>query len=131
MEEQELFNLIKTYYLKDLDKAPGTYDYYDCYSIEHNCLIELKCREKHYDKLLIEKSKYDRLLSHALDNRLTPFYVCSTPEGVWVFNLFNMEPDWEKRSGLPFQTKFENKVRTVKEVGYLPIEKGHKIYFLN
>jgi hypothetical protein len=83
--------------------------------------FELKCRDTHYDELMIEKSKYDRLVALAAEYDYTPIYVCSTPEGVWEFDLSFIDIQWEDRGDLPATSQFENQERVTKQVGYLDI----------
>ena len=89
--------------------------------------IELKSRNTHYPTLLIEKKKYDFLLEKSSVLSYNPYYINSTPEGVWSFDLsedFGIE--WaEKR--LPITTEFYNTNHTMKVVGFLPVEKGNKL----
>ena len=85
IKEQQLFNALKESFMPDLKKSDDPMARYDCYSIIHNIDIELKCRRKHYDDLLIEKKKYDALLLRALNFGTDPVYINSTPSGVWVF----------------------------------------------
>ena len=64
--------------------------------------IELKCRNKHYDDLIIEKDKYDALIRRAKQYETTPFYINSTPQGIYVFNLSKIDEHiWEDMKGLP------------------------------
>ena len=90
--------------------------------------IELKCRRKHYDDLLIEKDKYDALMLRAEKHGTSPFYINSTPEGIYAFNLNEVKDIvWEKKGGLPKTTDFSDRRKVVKEVGFLPISKAKKI----
>lgn len=64
-KEDQLFEHLKSNYITDLDWSEGEYSHYDCYSLELGVDIELKCRNKHYDDLVIEKIKYDKLIARA------------------------------------------------------------------
>lgn len=111
--EQTLFNYIKEILI---DLIPTTqYDYKDCYSKKWNITIELKCRRTHYPTLLLEKDKYDKLIQHK-----NPRYVCSTPKGIFSWNLKNINPIWEWND-LPKQTDFQNNELIPKQVCYLDI----------
>jgi hypothetical protein len=127
VNEQELFQLIKSEYLPDLIKSEEQFASFDCSSKESNLYIELKCRYTHYDDLLIEKSKYARLMGEARSKSMIPMYINSTPEGVWAFNLNEVDIIWEFRDDLPMTTEFENNERVTKVVGYLPIRKGRQL----
>ena len=97
-------------------------DQYERFDIENTeVIIELKCRRKHYDDLMIEKSKYDALVKEANESNRVPYYVVSTPNGVWLFNL-NNEPAWVTRV-LPSHTDFKSRY-IEKEVGFLFINEG-------
>ena len=124
MKEQELFDYLKDTRFPDLRKSEGTYDSFDCISDEMAAYIELKCRHTHYDELLIEKSKYDRLFLEAKFNELEPWYINSTPEGKWAFHLAVIpEPYWEER-WMPTTTEFANTSKKRKVVGFLHITYG-------
>jgi hypothetical protein len=127
MNEQELFEFLKVEYLPDLKKSEGQYASFDCMSKDNNLYIELKCRHTHYDELLIEKSKYARLLGEAREKGMVPMYINSTPEGVWAFNLDEIDISWDFRDNLPVTTEFENNERITKVIGYLPTRKGKQL----
>lgn len=127
MNEKELFLKLKEYYLPDLQKSAGTYDSYDCFSLQQKCFIELKCRNSHYENLMIEQVKYARVKYEALERGWSPLYICSTPQGVWAFNLTQFEPEWKDQTNLPTTTEFDNKTKRTKSVGFLPISKGNKL----
>ena len=119
--ERELFNYLKETHISDLETCRDEFSFYDCYSVDTKSDIELKCRKTHYDELLIEKSKYDNLLSRAIEFRTTPLYINSTPFGVYVFNLTELPvPMWEERR-MPKTTEFANREKIIKVVGYLNI----------
>lgn len=80
MNEEILFRLIKSV-IPDLEKL-DQFNYRDAYSKKYDLSIELKCRHKHYEDLLIEKIKWDKLIKH---NRVR--YINSTPIGIFSFDL--------------------------------------------
>jgi hypothetical protein len=127
VREQELFDWLKVEYFPDLEHSPNEYDGFDCITAENKMFIELKSRHTHYPTLLIEKKKYDFLLEKSSVLSYNPYYINSTPEGVWSFDLNDMpELEWaEKR--LPITTEFTNTSYTMKVVGFLPVEKGNKL----
>jgi hypothetical protein len=89
--------------------------------------IELKCRHTHYDTLLIEEMKYRKLITQAAERDLTPFYINSTPEGVFSFDLMDVaEPEWFSH-WMPATTEFARSNKVSKLVGYLPIEEAVKL----
>ena len=92
--EKDLFAyLLKNTYF-DLVKANKQMSRWDCYSPKIRHRIELKCRGKHYNTLLIEKKKYEAMIEKCKDNLDIPMYINSTPKGVYRFNLFLIEPNW-------------------------------------
>ena len=127
MNEKQLFDYVKQNVYKDLVKSTGTYDSFDCTSEQSNAYIELKCRYKHYPELLIEKSKYDRLIIQANSKGMIPLYINSTPQGQWSFDLSKItEPAWSNRL-MPATTEFTNTRKVIKAVGFLDITQGVEI----
>jgi len=127
IKEKELFTALKDSFMPDLEKSDNPMARYDCYSLAHNIDIELKCRRKHYDDLLIEKKKYDALLLRASNFGTDPVYINSTPSGVWVFRLTVVpEPEWEIR-GMPKTSEFRQRQFIDKVVGYYNVVKGTEI----
>jgi len=122
-KEPQLFDYLKENYYSDLEKSEE-FDNWDCISLEAKMFIELKSRKTHYPDLLIEESKYQGLLLAAGIRSLTPWYINSTPAGVWGFNLTDIpQPKWEEK-WLPITTEFENRTKRTKLVGFLKIEDG-------
>jgi hypothetical protein len=129
MSEEELFDQL-TELIPDLKKAENEYSTFDCTSEILNAYIELKCRHTHYNTLLIEKSKYDRLIDEARSKLMAPLYINSTPEGVWSFNLDKFDDlVWTDQDNLPATTEFDNKEKVTKAVSFLPIEKGDRLFW--
>ncbi len=111
----------------DLQKSEGIYDSFDCISRDSNAYIELKCRNTHYPTLLIEEFKYRKLITQAAERDLNPFYINSTPEGVFSFDLMDVaEPEWLNH-WMPATTEFSRSNKVSKLVGYLPIEEALKL----
>jgi hypothetical protein len=124
MKEQDLFDYLKDTHFPDLVRSESTYDSFDCTSTLKGMYIELKCRHTHYPDLLIEKSKYDRLVLEASYHNLDPWYINSTPEGKWGFDLSKVpSPTWEER-WMPTTTEFTNTSKKVKVVGFLHLDYG-------
>lgn len=120
MKEQELFNYLKEKHFPDLEKSEGTFDSFDCVAHNKNLYIELKCRHAHYPDLLIEEMKYRRLINQA--GSLTPYYINSTPQGIWGFDLSRVpEPAWSERR-MPATTEFTNTKKIMKLVGFLHLD---------
>lgn len=125
LSEDDLFNIIKNVY-PDLEKSLDFYAPYDCYTKQHNLYIELKCRRTHYPTLLLERLKYDRLREAAQMMQMKPVYVCSTPDGIWKFNLSDLQLKWQIEM-LPKTTDFDNTQKISKVVCYLPLTMGKQL----
>lgn len=127
MNEKELFNKLKEFYMPDLISSVGEYSSYDCFSAQRQLFIELKCRNSHYENLMIEQSKYARVKYEAMERGMTPVYICSTPQGVWAFDLGLFEPEWKDQTDLPTTTEFDNKTKRTKSVGFIPITMASRL----
>lgn len=125
MTEQGLFDYIKETYLEDLQKSEHTYEYIDATSYGYRLSIELKCRHTHYDELILEKDKYESLMQQANALGFTPFYINSTPQGIYAFNLRKITVTW-KTKRLPSST-VDNGPSVDKEVALLHIDKAVKL----
>jgi hypothetical protein len=90
--------------------------------------IELKSRLTHYDTLLLERKKFDFLVTTAKVLNYEPWYINSTPIGVWAFPLNSVVKDLEwVDKWLPTTTEFQDKSKTTKLVTFLPVELGIKL----
>lgn len=127
MREQELFDWLKEIYIADLIHSPQEGDRFDCTSDKYKMFIELKSRKTHYPELLIEKVKHDFLVEEAHRLGLAPWYINSTPQGVWAFPLqLSLNIKWEEK-WLPVTTEFANKNNKMKTVGFLHLDNGVRI----
>lgn len=124
--EEQLFNWLKEFVYFDLVKAKNQMSRWDCYSPKFKHRIELKCRRKHYPTLLIEKSKYDAMIFESGKHSDIPMYINSTPEGIYSFDLHQIEPEWIFKS-LRATTQFANNKNIVKKVAFLDIEEALKL----
>jgi len=123
MTEPDLFYAFKKAYLPDLKVAVDSYSPFDAICHTAKVVVEFKCRRMHYHNLLLEWPKYEALLNRAANRGYTPVYICSTPLGVWAWNLTHLDLTWYKRE-LPKQTDFSNNTPVIKQVAYLDIEDG-------
>ena len=122
MKELDLFQYLNEKHFPDLVKSEGVYDSFDCISEEKKSYIELKCRHTHYPDLLIEQSKYARLVDEAGFRVLDPWYINSTPEGIFGFDLLRVpEPVWSEK-WMPSTTEFTNTSKKMKLVGFLHLD---------
>jgi hypothetical protein len=71
---------------------------------------------------MIEKIKYDRLVDEANKIGMLPLYICSTPEGIYEFNLDLIPMKWEDMDNLPATTDFNNQERVTKTIAMLPLD---------
>jgi len=120
MTEKYLYYLMQKV-IPDL-KVMDKFSYKDAYSIIYDLVIELKCRRQHYDSLLIEQSKWQKLITNH-----NVRYINSTPQGIYSFDLKIInEPTWYEHP-MPKQTDFGDNNSVLKKVGYLPIEQAIEI----
>jgi len=94
---------------------------WDCYSPATRHRIELKCRDKHYDDLMVEKKKYDAVVNECNKHLDVPIYINSTPKGIFRFNMLEHNGFWEVRY-MPKTTQFANNNFITKDVGYFHIK---------
>lgn len=122
--EYDLFEYLKIWYFDDLEMSKKKMEHYDCFSKKYRVVIELKCRRSHYDELMLEKIKYDKLI--AMD--WNSIYVNSTPLGVFAFKIREIEPNWLTDNRMPDKTDFHI-FRSEKEKTYtlLNISKAKQI----
>ena len=85
----------------------------------YNCVIEMKFRKKHYETKMLEKDKYDAIMS--LDKNIIKIYLVNDKKGNFLFYLNNLNmPDTVKKY-CPDTTMWTKK-RLLKDV-YLLEEK--------
>jgi len=94
MKESELFDFLKQNYIEDLTLSEDKFSRWDCTSERYKYRIELKCRNKHYNELMLEKDKYFAMINSYLDTNYRPLYINSTPNGIYVFDLSKITPSW-------------------------------------
>lgn len=128
--EKELYNALQQQLIPDLLSYKTQSSTYDCFSEDLNMQIELKCRRRHYDDLMIERSKWDRLLQESKTNGTRSIYLNSTPSGVWAFDLNHIDKAgnmvWTYKT-LPAKTHWDKGQTKRKEVSYLHISMGKDI----
>jgi len=127
-KEIDLFNWLKENVYPDLVMAKSPISKWDCYSPKTGHRLELKCRRKHYDTLLIEKKKYDSMIQEFDKHLDTPMYFNSTPNGIYSFNLNLITPNWEINDKNPATTYFTKNEKISKEVAYLEISQAKELW---
>jgi hypothetical protein len=125
-KEKDLFEWLNQNHYNTLVNSRNPISRWDCYDIETRNRIELKCRRTHYNTLLLEKSKYDALIKESNKHLDVPIYINSTPNGIYLFNLLEVELNWFIKS-LPATTEFEKRMWIKKEVAELKIEQAIKL----
>jgi len=127
LNEKNLFKYLKQNHYPDLGGNENESDMYDGISQSNKMYIELKSRYKHYDELMIEHIKYRALVDNSSQLGLTPWYINSTPKGIYAFDLSKVkEPDWSEKF-LPKSTDFGDTRKKMKLVGYLNVKDAIKL----
>ena len=98
----------------------------DAYSVTDNVIIEIKTRTKHYDSLLLEYEKLDRLQQIARDLDMQSLYAVETPRGLWYWNVTDLSPAWDVLQ-LPYST-VDNKPNINKRVTFLHTANGIQVF---
>lgn len=124
--ESDLFGWLNENYYNLLVNINKNFSKFDCYDIETKHRIELKCRSKHYDNLIIEKIKFDSLVKTSNLMGDIPVYINSTPKGIYLFYLQDLQLIWHKKQ-LPKTTDFENKNVIEKEISEININFSLKL----
>ena len=127
MKEKELFDYLKEKYFQDLTFSEDQFSRWDCYSKSRKTRIELKCRNRHYSTLLIEKEKYFSLIKYYINNEDIPLYINSTPKGIYAFDLRKITPEWVTDSRMPKTTEFQETQTIEKTYALLELKTAKKI----
>jgi hypothetical protein len=122
-EEQLMTNLNNNFKLKLDSTEANKFCRWDGESDKY--LAELKCRNAHYDTLMIEYDKLDCVKEEADKTGREFLYCVSTPKGVYVFNVSDLcrkqyDFKWENKY-LPSKTDFGGSMHKTKKVGYMSI----------
>lgn len=124
--ESDLFEWLSENYYNLLVDTSKNFSKSDCYDIETKNRIELKCRATHYEKLIIEKPKYEYLIKESKKYGDVPIYINSTPKGIYLFNLKDLKLEWFKKP-LPKTTEFKNNNYISKEIATININKSKQL----
>jgi hypothetical protein len=130
MNEAKVIDLLnKAQY--NFEKMDDKFSRYDAFDPELGIMLEIKCRNRHYDDTLLEKMKYDWNKQYAIDNGFEFIYAVAMPnkegETLYLFAPLTMEEDddydfkWHTKK-LPAKTEFGGSEWIDKEVGYLHID---------
>lgn len=94
LTNDELFALVKANLYEDSTTCPNTDSHY--ISVEYGLCFQVRCRVEHYDTVMLDKAGYELLIQNANAKGLVPLYICSTPVGIWEFNLALVKPKFDK-----------------------------------
>lgn len=123
LNEQALFQLLKDKLIPDL-QSTDQFHFSDAFSKEKDLIVELKCRRVHYETLIIEQSKYIKLMSASY---WEVRYINSTPIGIYSFDLRMIEePTWITKD-CKKTTDFEDNQYVPKLVGMLDLKDAKDI----
>jgi hypothetical protein len=129
LTEADLFYYLKANWLPDLNFTVDHYDRIDAVTKDYEMVLELKCRRAHYSQMIIEKDKYDALISKAKQLNYDAAYVNSTPLGIYLWNITGRELQWSKAI-LPAKSFGQTLTFTNKIISYLPIDDAVEIRYI-
>lgn len=95
-----------------LEWCGGKYEHYDAKGFTskgYPCVMEIKLRNKWYQEKLIEKYKYDKLMS--LPEDVVKLYYVADPKGWYLFWLNDIEQKKEEKLYCPKTTLWNNNKR--------------------
>ena len=113
--------------LKIPDDNFSRYDAYGLTPKGKKCVIEMKFRNKHYEDKMLEKDKYDALMS--LDDDIVKIYFVADTKGNFMYWLNTLKMPETVKKYCPDTTMWTKK-RLLKDV-YLLQEKDASIINLN
>lgn len=120
LDEDKLFRLFKRKYI-DIIRL-DEYSAVDFFIPSNGVYLEVKCRNKHYDTLFLEKIKYDKLIEYE-----KCYYICSTPDGIWGWNIKKLNNIIFKERKMNKSTHYMNRYNVKKLVAELDIKDGVNI----
>lgn len=121
LKEADLYQLLQKYWIDIIDNnLTNSNSIIDWYVPSIDTWIEGKCRPRHWDALLIERSKWNALMQ-----KENAFYINSTPKGIFVFDIKQLdEPVWDFNK-MAKSTYFEgSSTKIEKDSGYFLISKS-------
>ena len=86
--QEKLVDLIIGNHYEDL-VLEGQYYYSKLGAL--NAFVDSK--QEHHNMLTLNKDRYDMLIAKANEEGNIPMYICSTPVGIWEFNLYIIKPE--------------------------------------
>ena len=109
-----------------LEWCGGGYEHFDCIGTSpkgNSVVMEIKWRKKHYEKKMIEKYKYDKLLAEDAE----ALYLVADPKGHYIFWLNDLAKQETVELYCPDTTLWTKK-RNNKECYLLDERDAHKIH---
>ena len=94
LTNDELFSLVKANLYEDSAPCPSADSHY--ISEKYGLYFQVRCRVEHHDNVMLDKAGYELLIQNANALGLVPVYICSTPVGIWEFNLALIKPTIDK-----------------------------------
>lgn len=86
LSQQKLYELLRDNMYEDM--VPYKYAPEGLYSSHSNDVLALLVTYAgHHTEFTISRETYDYWMEHAAKEGLTPLFICSTPLGIWQFNL--------------------------------------------
>jgi len=119
LNEERLFYLLKRKYKNIIDlNIDDKYTPVDFLIPDKDIYIEVKCRTRHFNSLFLEKDKWEKLIEYKKS-----WYISSTPEGIWAWNVKKIQPFFIERK-MNKTTYFNNRNKVYKKVIELNINDG-------
>ena len=120
--EQTVVTFMNEFQGWQLRWAGGGYDHYDAIGLTpkgHECVLEMKFRNKYYKEKLLEKYKYDALMG--MSDELVKLYLVSDTKGTYLYWLNYLELPEVKELYCPDTTLWTKK-KVLKKVYLLTEE---------
>lgn len=99
-----------------LEWTGETFEHFDAKGLTpkgFNCIMEIKVRNEYYNEKIIEKYKYDKLMTQ---NNCMKFYYVFDEKGNYLYHLDNLKLEPSEQLECPATTSFENTDKISKQV---------------
>jgi len=108
--EQTVVTFMNEFQDWQLEWSGGGFEHYDAKGLTpkgHECVIEMKFRNKYYSDKLLEKDKYDALMK--MDEQIVKLYLVADPKATYLFWLNYLEMPVVKELYCPDTTLWTKK----------------------
>ena len=124
--EKEILDAVNGSFEIDLKWDNYKYNKFDAEN--QNYIVEIKDRHKHYDKTMIEFSKYSYNIKYSELAKKDFIYVVRMEGKIYIFNISKKDNTfgWNWKN-IEATTNFERKEKVKKLVGYLRLEDSDKV----